>query len=96
MIYEFTEVLFLDSSFGPQSDFIRCNCEAEIFSDKNDVPCGFELICYDENGKEIEEFYVEGGLTVENGVLVDYDGVFALPLGILKALEGLGIDVSEF
>lgn len=95
MIYEFTEVLFLDSSFGPQSDFIRCNCEAEIFQDKNDVPYGFELICYDQNGKEIEEFYAEGGLNIEDGILIDYDGVFVLPIGILKALENLGIDVSE-
>ena len=95
MIYKFTEVLFLDSSYGPQSDYIECNCEAEIFTDKNGVPCGFELICFDSDGYEIEEFFVEGSLIVEDGVLLDYDGLFSLPLGIFKALESLGIDTSE-
>lgn len=95
MIYKFQEVLFLDSTFGPQSGFVKCNCEAEIFTDKNGSPYGFELICYDSKGNEIEDFYTEGGLTVEDGILIDYDGVFALPVGILKALESLGVDVSE-
>ena len=95
MIYKFSEVLFLDTSFGPVTDFINCNCEAEIFTNKNGSPCGFELICYDSKGNEIEEFYSEGMLVVEDGILIDYDGVFELPAGILKALKSLGVDTSE-
>lgn len=95
MIYKFSEQLFLDTSFGPVTDYINCNCEAEIFTDKSGAPCGFELICYDSKGNEIEDFYAEGMLIVENGKLIDYDGVFALPVGILKALRSLNIDVSE-
>lgn len=44
---------------------------------------------------EDEEHYAEGSLGIENGELLDYDGVFCLPAEILYMLRREGIDVAE-
>ena len=36
-----------------------------------------------------------GGLWFEDGHLIDYDGVFELPIEIVRALETLGFDCTE-
>ena len=42
-----------------------------------------------------DDEYAEIGLTVENGELVGYDGVYFIPTDVLDILEKKGIQVSE-
>lgn len=39
--------------------------------------------------------HCEGGLWLQNGELVDYDGVFALPKPVFRILNKLGIKMDE-
>lgn len=41
------------------------------------------------------DWYAEGGIWIENNVITDYDGVFALPTFITDKLKEMGYDVSE-
>lgn len=52
----------------------------------------FELYDTESGG---DEWYAEGGLRFMDGKLVDYDGVFALPVCIINKLQEMGIDTSE-
>jgi len=43
-----------------------------------------------------EKYYADGGLDIEDGKLVDYDGVGSLPTVVMDILRNeFGIDVSE-
>lgn len=42
-----------------------------------------------------DNIYAEGGLWFDGHELVDYDGVYELPVEILDKLESLSYDVSE-
>jgi hypothetical protein len=46
---------------------------------------------YDEG----EDWYAEGTLSIRDGVLVDYDGVFALPDFVMDWLQMQGVDVAD-
>jgi hypothetical protein len=50
-------------------------------------------ICSAEVYDDSQEEYAEVGLWVENGELVDYDGVFSLPEQVAEVLRGLGVKV---
>ncbi len=50
-------------------------------------------ICSAEVYDDSQEEYAEVGLWVENGELVDYDGVFSLPEQVVKVLRELGVKV---
>ena len=52
----------------------------------------FELYDLESGGND---FYAEGGLWFKDNRLIDYDGIFSLPLPILDKLEEWGLDVDE-
>ena len=50
----------------------------------------FEIYCDNDS-----RYYAEGGLWFKSGELVDYDGIFSLPILIMSQLKEWGFDVSE-
>lgn len=44
---------------------------------------------------EDEETYSSGLLIIEDGKLIDYDGMWALPMVIIQLLEAAGINCDE-
>jgi hypothetical protein len=46
---------------------------------------------YDDSG----DWYAEGSLSIRDGVLVDYDGVFSLSDFVMDWLQAQGVDVTE-
>ena len=42
-----------------------------------------------------ERYYAEGGLWFDEGVLVDYDGIYSLSEEVLDQLEEWGLDVKD-
>ena len=60
--------------------------EWSVFVDECGVPNGFE---HAERGDECG-----GGLWFDGRVLVDYDGVFSLPAGVIALCEKLGFNMD--
>jgi hypothetical protein len=60
--------------------------EWSVFVDERGVPNGFE---HAERGDECG-----GGLWFDGRVLVDYDGVFSLPAGVIALCEKLGFNMD--
>ena len=92
-----TEALSLENSFGVlKQETVQLNCK--VFFHKGGSTAGFEV--YDEKTGG-DEWYAEGGLWFEADTekeqmrLYDYDGVFALPSGVLEILREQGINVEE-
>ena len=85
------ESLSMENSFMVvrEQEDIELNVTIGIHDDESGW---FEL--YDEESGG-DEWYAEGGLRFEDGKLVDYDGVFALPVCIIQRLQNMGIDTSE-
>ena len=52
-------------------------------------------ICSAEVYSDDQEEYAEVGLWVEKGELVDYDGVFSLPLEVVTVLREAGVRVPR-
>lgn len=52
----------------------------------------FEIYDLDSGGND---FYSEGGLWFRDGELVDYDGIFSLPIPVLDKLEEWGLNVED-
>lgn len=66
--------------------------EMELYVDDDGTPTGIEWVVYDEEGDtEFVEFI---GLAFEGKDLVDYDGVFELPLEAAKLIRKAGYRVS--
>jgi len=93
MKHEFTSIesLQLENSFTvlKAEDNIKLNVSVEV-SDTSNYG-NFEI--YDEESGG-ENWYAEGGLWFEGKKLVDYDGVFDLPICIKDKLAKLGYDCS--
>ena len=91
--YEFQSIesLQLENSFTvlKSQENVKLHCTVGI----NDDNYGwFEI--YDEESSG-ENWYAEGGLWFENKKVTDYDGVFAIPNGIITKLEELGYDCQD-
>lgn len=91
--YNFTAVqsLSLENSFGTIATEKHVELECSLGINSEDYGW-FEFYDIKTGG---EDWYAEGGLTFENKVLVDYDGVFALPPFILDKLAELGYNVED-
>jgi hypothetical protein len=92
-----TEALSLENSFGViKQDTVELECT--VFFHKNGLTAGFEVYDRETGG---DEWHAEGGLWFEADTekeqmrLYDYDGVFALPSGVLEILRAEGINVEE-
>lgn len=94
MTHEFQtiESLQLENSFVvlKAQNNIRLQCSLEI--KREDNTGWFQIYDVDSGGLD---WYAEGGLWFENMKVVDYDGVFALPISIINKLEELGYDCQE-
>lgn len=66
--------------------------EMELFLDDDGVPSMIEWVVYDEEGDT--EFVECIGLSFEGKDLVDYDGVFELPIEAAKLIRKAGYRVS--
>ena len=89
--FKATESLSLENSFGTikEEGMIPLSVSVGI----NDEEYGWFEIYDDKTGGE--DWYAEGGLWFNNNKLVDYDGIFALPICVLDKLEEIGIDVTN-
>jgi hypothetical protein len=89
--FEATESLSLDNSFGNirKQEDIKLQVTIGINSETYGY---FEFYDIESGG---EEWYAEGGLWIEDGVITGYDGVFSLPPFVTDKLKELGFDVSE-
>lgn len=56
-------------------------------------PCGWEATKEDTTNET--GYFNTGGLWWKDKKLIDYDGVFELPLPVKEALKSLGYDISE-
>lgn len=92
-----SEALSLENSFGvikQETVALRCT----VFFHKGGLTAGFEVFDEETGG---DEWYAEGGLWFEADTekeqmrLYDYDGVFALPEGVLEILRAEGINTEE-
>lgn len=65
----------------------------ELFKDKNDTPMMIEWIVSDKDGniRDIQTI----GLIFENKELIDYDGVFELPIQAINLIKKSGYKVSD-
>lgn len=92
-VYNFTAVqsLSLENSFGTIATEKRVELECSLGINSEDYGW-FEFYDIKTGG---EDWYAEGGLNFEDKVLVDYDGVFALPPFILDKLAELGYNVDD-
>ena len=91
-----TETLSLENSFGIlKQDTVELNCT--VFFHKDGITAAFEIFDVETGG---DEWHAEGGLWFEADTekeqmrLFDYDGVFALPEGVLEILRAEGINVE--
>ena len=92
-IFEFQvkENLSLSNSFGviKEEDNILLNVSVGI----NTSTYGwFEIYDIESGGNE---WYAEGGLKFRDKDLVDYDGVFSLPLSVINKLRELGYKIED-
>lgn len=61
----------------------------ELWKNEKQVICAAEVYSNDQ------EEYVDVGLSVEDGELVDYDGVFSLPREVVAVLREAGVRVPR-
>lgn len=73
----------------PQGDKLS---EMELFTNDNGTPTMIEWVVYDEEGDT--EFVESIGLFFDGKDLVDYDGVFELPIEAAKLIRKAGYRVS--
>jgi hypothetical protein len=66
--------------------------EMELFTDDKGVPTGIEWVVYDDEGET--QFVEDIGLWFEGKDLIDYDGVFELPVEAAKLIRKAGYRVS--
>ena len=92
-----SEAISLENSFGVlKQDTVQLNCT--VFFHKGGLTAGFEVFDEETGG---DEWHAEGGLWFkadtdkEQMKLVDYDGVFSLPEGVLEILRAEGINTEE-
>mgnify|MGYP003344977479 CR=1 FL=1 len=89
--FETTESLSLETSFSTLKK--ENNIKLHVTIGINDEENGwFELYDIETGG---DEWYAEGCLRFEDKELIDYDGVFSLPVCILDELKALGYNVEN-
>lgn len=87
--FEATECLSLQNSFGIlKQEEVRLFCTIGINSDNYGW---FEIYDIRTAG---DEWYAEGGLWFEDKEVVDFDGVFDLPVCIKEKLKELGYSLE--
>jgi hypothetical protein len=93
MKYEFKAIegLSLENSFGTIKAEENIELNVTIGIDDADGTGWFEL--YDEETGG-DEWYGEGGLWFDGKELIDYDGVFSLPVCVINKLKELGYDTT--
>ena len=82
-------MIYLDYSWGSterEKKEITYNIEVDAMKQYG----SFEMYCNNDSS-----YYAEGGLWFKSGELVDYDGIFSLPILIMSQLKEWGFDVSE-
>jgi len=65
----------------------------ELFQDEGKAPSGIEWVVYDAEGDT--EFVENIGLNFDGKSLVDYDGVFELPIEAIKLIRKSGYSVPN-
>jgi len=87
-----TEHLTLENSFGilREETEVQLNCTIGIRS--HDYGW-FEM--FDDEDENGQDWHAEGGLWFEGKTVVDYDGVFALPNGVIELLKENGYNTEE-
>lgn len=84
------ETLSLENSFGViTTEDVEILIELSIDGEQG----WFELYDVPTAG---EDWYAEGTLYFEGKTLTDYDGVFSLPLCLIRELQKEGYNVQEF
>jgi len=85
------EFLSLENSFGiiKQDNNVELTVTLGINSDTYGW---FEIYDTESGG---DEWYAEGGLWFNNKELVDYDGVYCLPISVIKMLQQLGYQCED-
>lgn len=86
------ETLSLENSFMVIKEQKDIELNVTIGIHKNGQSGWFEL--YDEESGG-DEWYAEGGLELDGLSVTGYDGVFALPVCIIKKLQEMGYDTTE-
>lgn len=91
-----SEALSLENSFGVlKQETVKLHCT--VFFHDGGLTAGFEVFDEKTGGGE---WHAEGGLWFEADTekeqmkLYDYDGVFALPEGVLEILRAEGINTE--
>tara|TARA_B110000444_G_scaffold231304_1_gene239156 strand:- start:667 stop:975 length:309 start_codon:yes stop_codon:yes gene_type:complete len=86
-----TEHLTLENSFGVirEETEVQLNCTIGI---KDRTYGWFEIFDEETGGNE---WHSEGGLWFEGKNVTDYDGVFALPNGVIELLKENGYNTEE-
>ena len=69
----------------------RKGCEWASIELSNEEPTSFEYMS-DEND---DESYVEGSLIIDNGTLIDYDGVYELPRLVKDLITEQGFSLGD-
>jgi hypothetical protein len=67
--------------------------EMELYTNENGTPTGIEWVVYNQEGDA--EFVEEIGLFFDGKTLIDYDGVFELPVEAAKLIRKAGYKVSN-
>jgi hypothetical protein len=81
---------FYENSFGMMGEPKEVVLNISVWID--DESAGFELYDVESGG---HEFYGEGMLVIEDGVLYDYDGVFELSKEVIDILNEMNIDTTN-
>lgn len=86
--YNFISPISIDNGFI--NSFIgEFNCSMELFTDDNKTPHSIEWIVND--GQEVQNI----GLYFEGKSLIDYDGVFELPIQAVELINKAGFLVDD-
>ncbi len=87
--FKAVENLSLENSFGTIKE--QSGIELDVTIGIEEGTGWFEFYDTETGG---DDWYAEGGLWFDGKELTDYDGVFALPIFIIKKLKELGYDTS--
>ena len=85
-----TRHLSLSNSFGAIDKAKDVELKVTVFYNRSKERGWFEFI-----GGEDGDWYGSGNLVFTDGILTDYDGVYALPDFVLDWLQVQGVDVAD-
>ena len=90
--FQATQCLQLETSYGVLRKQNDVELDVSVRVNDSDQYGSFEIYDIETGG---EDWYAEGGLWFEGNKVVDYDGVFSLPIPVINKLKEWGYDVSE-